>query len=89
MNKLFNFLMFKTWLEKKEYYENLGYYVTRLDLAKLKWGVFTKDFKESDEVYWLGHDGVYGCWFGFIYKADKEMIEKKDNIQFWKLIKTF
>ena len=76
------------WINEIKYYEDLGYYVTRLDdLSKVEWGVFTKEFKEGDKVYWLGHDGVYGCLFGCIYEADKEMVEKKNDISFWKCIK--
>jgi len=77
------------WKEKLQYYENLGYNVTRLDDSKLEWSVFTKDFKLNDIVYWLGHDGVYGCMFGWTYTADEEMIEKKENLDFWKRIETF
>lgn len=77
------------WHEKVKYYESLGYRVVRIDDSKLVWKVFTKDFIAGDKVYWLGHDGVYGCMFGWIYEADKEMIEKKENLDFWKCIKSF
>lgn len=76
------------WKKDREYYENLGYLVTSLYNSKLEWGVFTKEFKEGEKVYWLGHDGVYGCMFGCQYEADKEMIEKKNELNFWKKIKT-
>jgi hypothetical protein len=70
------------------YYEAQGYLVERLDDSKLVWSVFTKDFKEGDTVYHLGHDGVFGCMYGWTYIADKEMVDKKDNLWFYKKITT-
>ena len=48
--------------------------------------VFNKNFKVGDEIYFLGHDGVGGFWYGNIITANEELVRKKDNLQFYKLI---
>jgi len=48
--------------------------------------VFTRNFELGDEVYFLGHDGVGGFWHGDIITADEELVRKKHNLQFYKMI---
>ena len=64
-------------------YENDGYNVVRVDISKLIWSVFDKNFKEGDEIYWLGHDWVFGFMHGEKFTADKQAVEKKEALQFW------
>lgn len=67
-------------------YDRRGYHRERLDLSKMVWSIFTKDFKEGDEIYWLGHDGVYGLLHGQKIVATEEDVRRKDQSGFWKLL---
>lgn len=67
-------------------YDELGFHRERLDIHKAVWTIFTKDFEEGDEIYWLGHDLVYGLMYGQTLIADKEAVELKNNVSFWKKI---
>jgi hypothetical protein len=57
-----------------------------LDAPKLIWSIFSKDFKEGDEIYWLGHDNVFGLLHGQKIIATKEAVEKRSDLSFWKKI---
>ncbi len=46
-----------------------------------------KNFKIGDTVYYFGHDFVGGFLYGHKYKADQEMVDKKENLQFYRLRK--
>ena len=67
-------------------YDRQKYHRERLDTSKLIWSIFSKDFKEGDEIYWLGHDNVFGLLHGQTLVADKEAVEKKNDLNFWKRI---
>lgn len=67
-------------------YDKERYHRELLDNSKLVWSIFSKDFKEGDIIYWLGHDGVYGLLHGQKIVANKEDVRRKENSQFWKKI---
>lgn len=69
-----------------EKYEKEGYHVERIDLFDTCFCIFSKDFNEGDEIYWLGHDNVFGLMHGKSFIADKEAVEKKNKLSFWKKI---
>jgi hypothetical protein len=67
-------------------YDKMGYHRERLDASKLIWSIFSKDFEKDDEIYWLGHDNVYGFLHGEKLIADAEAVKKKKVLDFWKKI---
>jgi hypothetical protein len=67
-------------------YDKQGYHRELLDASKLIWSIFSKDFNEGDEITWLGHDMVFGLLHGQTLIADKEAVEKKNDLSFWKKI---
>ena len=66
-------------------YDRKGYHRERLDLSKMVWSIFSKDFKEGDTVYWLGHDGVYGLLHGQEIEATDQELARPD-LPFYKKI---
>jgi hypothetical protein len=69
--------------------EEKGYHVACLELFSGHRFAWTKDFEVGDEVYWLGHDGVGGWWYGDKHIADAELIHKNrlgGNIPFYKKV---
>ena len=83
MNKLKQFLLPKF---SREECKNRGFHVTTAQPIDGKYRAFTKNFKLGDEVYFLGHDGVGGFWYGDIITADEELMRKKENLHFYKMI---
>jgi hypothetical protein len=67
-------------------YDKTGHHRERLDPSKLIWTIFKKSFREGDEIYWLGHDNVFGLLHGQTLIADKEAVEKQWDLSFWKKI---
>lgn len=47
-----------------------------------------KGIKIGDEVYFLGHDGVGGWMYGDKTIADQELVDKAENLQFYKKVGT-
>jgi len=37
-------------------------------------------------VFYLGHDGVGGWWYGNKTIADQELVDKAENLQFYKKV---
>jgi hypothetical protein len=72
--------------EKLAKYDKEGYHRETLDPSKLIWTIFSKEFIEGDTIYWLGHDNVYGLLHGQTLTADKEAVEKRSYLNFWKKI---
>jgi hypothetical protein len=70
----------------KDQVEECGYHVERINLHDNHRYAWTKNFKLGDTVYYLGHDGVGGWWHGDTTKADQEMMEKKNNLHFYKKV---
>jgi len=67
-------------------YDRQGYYRERVDISKMIWNIFSKDFKIGDEITWLGHDNVFGLLYGEKIIADKDAVNKKEKLSFWKEI---
>lgn len=85
----------KSWKREREIIENRqflnaydkrGYHRERLDDSKIIWTIFKKGFREGDEIYWLGHDNVFGLLHGQTLIADKEAVEKQCDLSFWQKI---
>jgi hypothetical protein len=66
--------------------EERSYHIERLNLHDKSRHAWTKHFELGEEVYYLGHDGVGGWWHGDTAVADKEMIDKKHNLHFYKKV---
>ena len=64
-------------------YEKQGYHTERIDITKLCWSIFSKDFKVGDKITWLGHDNVFGLMHGEKFTADQEAVDKKEDFSFW------
>ena len=45
-----------------------------------------KGIKVGDEVYYLGHDGVGGWQHGDTHIADQELVDKAEDLQFYKKV---
>ena len=67
-------------------YDKKRYHRERIDISKMVWHIFSKDFKIGDEITWLGHDNVFGLLYGEKFTADKEAVNKKNKLSFWKEI---
>jgi hypothetical protein len=72
--------------DKLNFYDKNKYHRELLDQSKLIWTIFDKEYKEGDLIYWLGHDLVFGLIHGQTLIADKEAVESKDKLSFWKKI---
>jgi len=65
--------------------EDLGYKIG-FELEKDRYAFSRKDIKLGDEVFYLGHDGVGGWWYGNKTIADQELVDKAENLQFYKKV---
>ena len=65
--------------------EENGYRIG-FDLEKDQYAFSRDDIKLGDEVFYLGHDGVGGWWYGDKTIADQELVDKAKNLQFYKKV---
>lgn len=69
--------------------DKLGYKKEQIPSLSGNLFAFTKDgIKVGDEVFFLGHDGVGGFYHGDKIKADQELVNNSQNLQFYKKVGT-
>ena len=83
MNKLKQLFLPKF---SKEECDKHKFHVESIELTSGVRFVFSNSFEVGDKVHYLGHDGVGGFYHGDIIIADEELVRKKDNLQFYRLI---
>ena len=67
--------------------EEKGYKVEDVPVFSGNGFAFTrKGIKVGDEVYYIGHDGVGGWQHGYTHIADQELVDKAEDLQFYKKV---
>lgn len=78
-------LLFLPKFSKEECEEN-EFHIESIELTSGVRFVFTQNFEAGEEVYYLGHDGVGGFYHGDKITSNEELVSKRYNLQFYKLM---
>jgi len=78
-NFIFGISDFKPKLKHYKHYEDLGCSIHRLSIFSTRHYAFIEEFDVGDEVYWFGHDNVYGFMNKQKYIATQNMVNRIGN----------